>query len=204
MTIVYEILLEVTIILTCLLVVGAFCFSALILFKPKTALRLNARFNSWFSMEKVDSALDMHIDTNELILKNRWWLGSLFLIGALLTLKYLLIDFEAEKFIALVIDPSGKSAKTLSEIAVVSIQWFLVFTSFVGVTACGFFLINPEAFQRFSIKMDTHYSTEVLKEGADTVFTAFDDWVMKNHLLVGLLLFLGSTYLVVFLVISLM
>jgi hypothetical protein len=52
--------------------------------------------------------------------------------------------------------------------------------------------------------MDTQYSTEALKESADTVYTALDNWVMKNHVLVGLFLLLGSTYLVIFLLMTLM
>jgi len=202
MNIVYEILLDSGLILVSILVLGAFIYSALILFKPKAALNMNGRFNSWFSTEKVDDALDMHIDTNELVLKNRWWVGSLFLAGALFTLKYLLIDFNAEKFISLVINPSGSAAQAFSEIIVISIQWLFAFTSFVGIVACSLFLVNPDVFQRFSNKMDTQYSTEVLKENADTVYTALDDWVMKNHVLVGLLLFLGSTYLVVVLLMT--
>ncbi|MBC8283609.1 MAG: hypothetical protein H8E32_07330 [Nitrospinae bacterium] len=204
MKMVYEILIDSALILAFILVIVAFCYSSLILFKPKAALHLNGRFNTWFSTEKVDGTMDLHIDTNELMLRNRWWVGGLFLAGALFTLKYLLIDFDAGKFIALVVVPFGSSAQTFSEIIVISIQWLLVFTSFVGVVACGWFLVNPEAFQRFSDKMDTHYSTEALKEGADTIYTAVDEWVMKNHILVGLLLFLGSTYLVVVLLITLM
>lgn len=202
MNIVYEILIDTGLILVFILVLGAFCYSALILFKPKAALSLNGRFNSWFSTEKVDDTLDMHIDTNELVLKNRWWVGSIFLAGALFTLKYLLMDFDAEKFISLVINPSGSAAQAFSEIIVISIQWLFAFTSFIGVMACTLFLINPEAFQQFSNKMDTEYSTEVLKENADTVYTALDDWVMKNHILVGLSLFLGSTYLAVVLLMT--
>ena len=202
MNIVYEILLDTGLILVFILVLGAFCYSALILFKPKSALNINSRFNAWFSTEKVDDTLDMHINTNELVLKNRWWVGSLFLAGALFTLKYLLMDFDAEKFISLVISPSGSAAQAFSEIIVISIQWLFAFTSFVGILACSLFLINPEAFQQFSHKMDTEYSTEVLKENADTVYTALDEWVMKNHVLVGLMLFLGSTYLMVFMLIT--
>ena len=203
MSIVYEILIDSGLILAFILVAGAFCYSALILFKPKMALQLNGRFNAWFSTEKVDGTMDMHIDTHALVLKNRWWVGSLFLAGALFTLKYLLMDFDAEKFIAFVVNPKGKF-QALSEIAVVFIQWLLVFTSFVGALACGLFLVNPQAFERLSQKLDTHYSTEYIKDGADTVYTAVDAWVMKNHVLVGLMLFLGSTYLVIILLMTLM
>ncbi len=204
MNIVYEILIDSALILAFILVVMVFCYSALILFKPKVALQLNSRFNAWFSTEKVDSTMDMHIDTNDLVLRNRWWVGSLFLAGALFTLKYLLIDFDADKFISFVVSPHGNLAKIFSEIIVISIQWLWVFTSFLGAAACGLFLVNPAAFQRLSHKLDTHYSTEHFKESADTVCTALDDWVMKNHVLVGLLLFPGSTYLVVFLLMTLM
>lgn len=204
MNMVYEILIDSALVFIFILVVGAFFFSAMILFKPMAALHLNGRFNHWVSTEKVDGTLDSHIDTHDLVLKNRWWVGGLFLAGALFSLKYLLIDFDAYKFIAFVINPTGKAAQALTEIAVISIQWLLVFTSLVGVLACGFFLVNPEAFERLSQKLDTHYSTDKIKEHADTVYTTVDDWVMKNHILVGLFLFLGSTYLVVFLLMALM
>ncbi len=199
MNVVYEILTESGLIFAFLLVVGAFLYSAMILFKPEQAVNLNRKFNSWFSTEKVDSAIDKHIDTNEWMLKNRWWMGSLFLVGAGITLKYLLKDFDSNQFIALVLQPSTKSSQALIEILIVSIHWFLIFTSAVGVLACLAFLINPSAFQRFSNKMDTHYSTESIKQEADTVYTAVDDWVMKNHIIIGLVLFLGSTYLMVLL-----
>jgi hypothetical protein len=204
MNIVYEILIEAALILSFILVAGAFCYSILILFKPKAALQLNGRFNAWFSTEKVDATLDSHIDTHDLMLKNRWWVGSLFLAGAVFTLKYLLLDFDADKFIALVISPAGQSAQAFWEIGVASIQWLLALTSFVGALACALLLVNPETFERLSHNLDKHYSTEYIKDGADTVYTALDNWVMKNHVLVGLFLFLGSTYLVVVLLMTLM
>jgi len=197
MNVVYEILTESGLIFAFLLVIGALVYSAMILFKPEQALKLNAKFNSWFSTEKVDSAIDKHIDTTEWMLKNRWWMGSIFLVGAGITLKYLLKDFDPDQFISLVLQPSTKSSQALVEILIVSIHWFLIFTSAAGVIACTVFLINPDAFQRFSTKLDTHYSTETIKKEADTVYTAVDDWVMKNHIIIGLVLFVGSTYLIV-------
>ncbi|MFT4579254.1 MAG: hypothetical protein ACI9UO_002088 [Nitrospinales bacterium] len=199
MEVVYEILIESGLIFAFLLVIGAFVYSAMILLKPQQALKLNAKFNSWFSTEKADSAIDKHIDTNEWMLKNRWWVGSLFLVGAGITLKYLLKDFDANQFISLVIQPSTQSTQAFSEIIIVSIHWFLIFTSAAGVLACLAFLVNPESFQRFSTKLDKHYSTESIKKEADTVYTAVDDWVIKNHIIIGLVLFLGSTYLMVLL-----
>jgi hypothetical protein len=204
MKMVYEILIESALYLAFFLVIGAFFYSALILFKPGTALNINAKFNSWFSTQKVDDTVDMHIDTNEWVLNNRWWVGSLFLMGALFTLKYMLVDFDANIFISLVVRPAGKLAQIFSEIIVISLQWLLVFTSCVGVAGCGLFLVKPEVFQRLSHRLDDHYSTEQFKKGAETVYTALDNWVMKNHILVGLFLFMGSTYLVVFFLMTLM
>ena len=199
MNVVYEILMDSGLKFAFLLVIGALIYSAIILFKPQQALKINSKFNSWFSTEKVDSAIDKHVDTNEWMLKNRWWVGSLFLVGAGVTLKYLLKDFDAEQFISLVIQPASQSTQAFSEIIIVSIHWFLIFTSAVGVLACLAFLVNPESFQRFSTKLDTHYSTESIKQEADTVYKAVDDWVIKNHIIIGLVLFLGSTYLIVLL-----
>lgn len=196
---VYGILIDSGLMLAFLLVLGAFFYSLTILFKPQQALKINSKFNSWFSTEKVDSAIDKHVDTNEIILKNRWWVGSLFLVGAGITLNFLIKDFDADQFISLVIQPSSQSAQTFSEIIIVSMHWFLIFTSAIGVIVCLAFLIKPAAFQRFSEKLDMHYSTESIKQEADTVYTAVDNWVLKNHIIVGLVLFLGSTYLVVFL-----
>jgi hypothetical protein len=202
MQVVNEILIETAIYLLFVLVVVAFIYSAMILFQPKVALWLNAKFDSWYSTKNVDDTFDTHIDTDQWVLNNRWWVGSLFLLGALFTLKYILLDFDANKFITLVVRPDGQSARTFSEIVVVSIQWLLAFTSFVGVLACAFFLVNPEKFQRFSKRLDHTHSTTYIKEKADTVSTALDDWVMKNHIMVGLFLLLGSTYLVIILLMT--
>ncbi|KMP11709.1 hypothetical protein UR09_01990 [Candidatus Nitromaritima sp. SCGC AAA799-A02] len=198
MDIVYDILIQVGKIIFLLLILVSLGVSAMILFWPRQAAVASARFNRWISTEKVQSQVDTHTDTDDWIFRNRWWIGGIFLIGALFSLKFLLFDFEQNKFISLVINPNGKSAFAYTEIAVEIIKWILALTSFVGVFVCILILFNPDSFKRISSRLNRIFSTTHVQEKIDVTHMDLDQWVMKNHIAVGLFLFLGSCFLIVF------
>lgn len=198
MEIIYDILWQVGKIIFLILTLVAFGVSALILFRPQQVAKASAKFNQWISTESVQNQVDSHIDTDEWIMRHRWWIGGLFLIGALFTLKYLLIDFEQEKFIKLVLNPAGEWPLAYTEIAVDVVKWVLVMTSLVGVLVCSLILVNPESFRRINARLDKMFSTAKVQEAIDVSHMGVDRWVLKNHVLVGSFLFLGSCFLIVF------
>ena len=198
MEIIYDILWQVGKIIFFILILVALGVSALILFRPQQAAKASTRFNQWISTESVQNQVDSHIDTDEWIMRHRWWIGGLFLLGALFTLKYLLIDFEQEKFITLVLNPIGTFSLAYTEIAVDVVKWTLVVTSLVGVLVCGLILVNPESFKKISAGMDRIFSTKHIQDAIDVSHMQFDEWVLKHHVAVGLFLFLCSCFLIVF------
>ena len=198
MAVIYEILLTTGEILFFMLTVLAFTVSCMILFKPTAAGNFNARFNEWFSTEKISDEVDTEINTDELVMKYRWFVGGVFLMGALFTLKYLLLDFEQEKFIHLVIDPSGKMSLLFTQMGVEIIKWLMAIVSFFGVIACLTIMFQPEVFKKFNERLTKAFSTKGIQDALDTTSNAVDVWVLKNHVVVGLFLFLGSIFMLVF------
>lgn len=197
MQVVYTILLEAGKILSYLLIILSFIVSGFILFQPARIIRFNAWLNTFFCTKKVGQQLNLSVDTTEIVLKYRWLIGTLFLIGALFTGKYMLLDFQAEKFVHLVIKPANATVEITYEILMVVIKWVFVFCSVVGVIICSILMFLPELFRQISHKLDKAVSTEHVGNMLDTSHTLFDDWVFKHHIAVGLFLFLASGFLVV-------
>ena len=197
MDIVNSILIQSGKIFSFVLIVFAFIVSFIILFKPKAALRLNDLFNKWYSTKQVSDGLEESIDTSKYFLKNRYLIGVMFFFGSLFTVQYLLFEFDLEKFIGLVIRPSGNTSWLFLEIGISVVRWVMVVFSLVGMWICFLLLFAPDRFQYISQKMDTAFSTRQLGDSLDKMHR-LDNWVLRNHIPVGLFLFLGSSFLMVF------
>ncbi|MBI4383195.1 MAG: hypothetical protein HY579_04065 [Nitrospinae bacterium] len=197
MSVTYQILFSAGKILFYILVVVSFVVSALILFKPALAARINERFNAVFSTEHVHNKVDKYIDTTEALLEYRWLLGGVFLAGSALTIKYLVADFDEKKFVALIINPAGLGARTIYEIVFAAVRWFFALFSGVGVVVCLTILFWPASFRKISEKMDTLFSTVEFHKALDASNHSLDNWVLRHHVIVGAFLFMGSCYLMV-------
>ncbi len=198
MEVIYEILLTTGAILFFILTVVAFIVSGVILFKPTAAGNFNAKFNEWFSTEKISDEIDTEINTNQLVMKYRWWIGGVFLLGALFTLKYLLLEFDQEKFILLVIEPSGKTSLLFTQMGVAIIKWLMTIVSILGVIICLAIMLQPAVFKQINERLTKAFSTKGIQDALDTTSNTLDVWVLKNHVVVGLFLFLGSIFMLVF------
>lgn len=197
MSVTYQILFSAGEILFHILIVVSFVVSALILFKPALAARINERFNAVFSTEHARDKVDKYIDTTEALLKYRWLLGGVFLAGSVLTIKYLVADFDEKKFVALIINPAGLGARTIYEIVVAAARWFFTLFSGVGVVVCLTIMFWPASFRKISEKTDVLFSTVEFHKALDASNHSLDNWVLRHHVIVGSFLFMGSCYLVV-------
>lgn len=195
---IYEILLESGKISLTFMVVVSIVVSALILFAPKLAASLNKGFGKKFQTDDVTETVDKHFDTTEAIIERRWWIGGFFLAGAVFTLKYLLLDFKARIFIDLVVAPSSGGGILFTEMAVDFFRWFIIVTAGMGVFTCLAILINPDLFRNISTKLDKSYSTKKVQNKLDKSHHGLDEWVIKNHILVGLFLLSGSIFVFIF------
>jgi len=198
MNIVYEILLEAGKIITLILVAISFLFSALILFKPALASRINSGFKRWFSTSEVSQKLETQVQTTETVIKYRWLVGLVFLIGAVYTIYFLLAGFDQAKFIALVIKPETQTAEMFTFMAMDFLKWILVLWCVIGAALCLTLILMPDRFRKLSRTLDAFFSTQQVQDLVDTSSDALDSWVLKNHVLVGFFLFLGACFLVVF------
>ena len=197
MDIVYDILWQSGGILALLLVFVSFGVSALILFKPVLASQLNSKFNHWVCTEQVNDNLDAQIKTTEAILKYRIPVGLVFFFGALYTSYYLLFVFNPGIFIKLVIAPSSK-IKVFVEISIDFVKWLLVVWCGVGVVVCSIMIVSPETFKKVNSFLDKFFSTKQVQELIDAPSDSIDQWVLKNHVMVGFFLLMGSCFLIVF------
>ncbi len=195
---IYEILLESGKILLTFVVVVSIIVSALILFAPKLAMSMNKGFGKTFQTDAVSDSMDKHYDTTEAIIERRWWIGGFFLAGAVFTLKYLLLDFNAKMFIELVVAPTTGNAIFFTEMAVDFFRWFLIVTAGMGALTCMAILVSPGMFRRMSSHLDKSYSTQAVHSKLDQSHHHLDEWVIRNHIFVGLFLLSGSIFVFIF------
>ncbi|MCA9482450.1 MAG: hypothetical protein KC553_01820 [Nitrospina sp.] len=195
MQIVYEVLMDTGRVLALLLVSFALCVSILILLKPRWASALNRRFNALYNPEDRLKQLDRRVATTEMVMRNRLWVGPLFLIGSFIVLAYAVNVFDPQKFIYYVIRPASRTQVLLSDIFTVSLQWLFIIVSTVGIATAVLILFSPETFRSLSDKLDRMFSTEETIESLEAMNSSLDSWVLRHHVLVGAFLFLGSVYL---------
>jgi len=194
----YEILMESGKILMTFMIVVSIFVSALILFAPKKAMSINTGFGKTFQTDTVSDSVDKHYDTTEAIINRRWWIGGFFLAGAIFTLKYLLLDFKAKIFIDVIVDPNTGSGVMFTEMAVDFFRWFFIVTAGMGVVTCLAILFNPNLFRRISSGLDKSYSTKSVQDRLDKSNHGLDEWVIRNHIFVGLFLLSGSIFVFIF------
>jgi len=197
MQIVYEVLMDTGRILALLLVSFAFCISAMILFKPIWVSTLNQKFNQLYNTNLMFRKMDQRVQTTELFLRHRLWIGSLFLAGSLFVLWYSAGVLDVGKFITYVIKPASRSAEFFSEMLMTSLRWLFIIVSAVGVVTAVTILASPDRFRRFSQKLDQIFSTDETIERLESLNTSLDSWVLRHHVVVGGLLLVGSIFLIV-------
>ncbi|MFQ5673628.1 MAG: hypothetical protein ACE5G9_11075 [Nitrospinales bacterium] len=198
MGIIYDILLTAGEIVSLILVAVSFLFSALILFKPALAARINSNFKQWFPTNERFQKLETEIQTTETIIKYRWLIGLVFFLGAVYTIYFLLVGFDQSKFIALVIKPETQTAEMFTAMIMDFLRWLLVIWCVVGAALCLILTLLPERFRKLSQTLDAFFSTQKVQDLIDTSSDSLDQWVLKNHVLVGFFLFMGSSFLAVF------
>lgn len=197
MQIVYQVLMDTGRILALVLVSFAFCISALILFKPIWASTLNQKFNQLYNTNRMFRKMDQRVQTTELFLQHRLWIGSLFLAGSLFVLWYSAGVLDIDKFITYVIKPATRKTEFFSELLMTSLKWLFIIVSAVGAATAITILASPDTFRRFSQKLDRMFSTDETIETLESMNNLIDSWVLRHHVVVGSFLLVGSIFLIV-------
>ena len=193
MEIIYTMLLEAGKGLTFILVSLAFLVSALILFRPLWAQALNVQFNKFFSTEPLAKSMDINFPTTDKIIKHRFLLGTVFVLGSGFILWYLTGPFHTSSFITYLVGATNPDDYFLLEMGLKIVQGLMVFVALVGLITGLTALVQPEGLKSFAYKMDQTIATDGSLQTLDQSYSTVDDWVWQHHIVVGLVLFVGSS-----------
>ncbi len=168
---------------------------ALLLFRPSTAAQLNHFFNKWFKTEDISKSIDTQISTADLFVKYRFVLGFPLFLGAMYTIYYLIAIFDQSRFISMVVTPSTETKELFIVIIMDVSRWFFVIWCLIGAFLCLLMTFAPDKFKEVTKSLDAFFSTEKVESLIDTPHDSIDNWVLRNHIIVGFLLLMGSAFL---------
>ena len=197
MEIIYAILLEAGKGLAFVLFSFAGLVSVLILFRPTWVQALDASFSQSFSTRPLAKTLDIQITTTEKVIKHRFFVGTLLFIGSAFVLWPLMGSFDSAGFIIYLAHSISLRYHLLLETGLEILRGMIVFGAGMGLVSGITLLTRPEWFINFTKKMDQSYLTREAFGTLDQSYNSVDNWVWKHHLSAGLVLFAGSTGLLV-------
>ncbi len=195
MDIIYDILLVGFKFFAVLLTFISLIMGALILFKPSTAASVNQFFNKWFKTEDISKSMEMQISTADFFIKYRLIFGIPLFIGAIYTIYYLISLFDQSRFISMVVKPSNETKELFIVILMDVTRWFFIIWCLIGAFLCLLMTLAPEKFKDVTKSLDAFFSTEKVESLIDTPHDSIDNWVLRNHIIVGFLLLMGSAFL---------
>jgi len=195
MDIIYDILFVGFKFFAVFLIFISLIMGALILFKPSSAANLNRFFNRWFKTEDISKSMETEISTADLFIKYRFILGVPLFIGAMYTIYYLISIFDQSRFISMVIKPSTETKELFVVILMDVTRWFFVLWCLVGAFLCLLMTFAPDKFKDITKSLDAFFSTEKVESLIDTPHDTIDNWVLRNHIIVGFILLMGSAFL---------
>jgi hypothetical protein len=195
MDIIYDILFVGFKFLAAFLILVSLIMGALILFRPSAAASTNRFFNKWFKTEDISRSMETEISTADLFIKYRFILGVPLFIGAMYTIYYLISIFDQSRFISMVIKPSTETKELFVVILMDVTRWFFVLWCLVGAFLCLLMTFSPDKFKDITRSLDAFFSTEKVESLIDTPHDTIDNWVLRNHIIVGFLLLMGSAFL---------
>jgi hypothetical protein len=195
MSTIYDILLIGSKFFAVFLVFISLIMGALLLFRPSTAAQVNLFFNRWFKTEDISKSIDTHISTADLFVKYRFVLGFPLFLGALYTTYYLIAIFDQSRFISMVVTPSTGTRELFIVIIMDVTRWFFVIWCLIGAFLCLLMTFTPNKFKEVTKSLDAFFSTEKVESLIDTPHDSIDNWVLRNHIIVGFLLLMGSAFL---------
>jgi hypothetical protein len=195
MDIIYDILFVGFKFFAVFLVIVSLVMGALILFKPSSAANINIFFNKWFKTEDISKSMETEISTVDLFIKYRFILGVPLCIGAIYTTYYLISIFDQSGFISMVVKPSTETKELFVVILMDVTRWFFVLWCLIGAFLCLIMTFAPDKFKEITKSLDSFFSTEKVESLIDAPHDTIDNWVLRNHIIVGFILLMGSAFL---------
>ncbi|MGH8743164.1 MAG: hypothetical protein ACREUY_02700 [Burkholderiales bacterium] len=181
------------------LVIGcmlSFLIGVLLLVQPQAIVRLNQYFNKWIGTEKLTSALDKPLRVEHALYRHHKLFGSLVLAGGAYVLYVLVFKISEKAVVSFFARGTNIQAVSwLMDALIVAL-----FLAGVCAVVIGVFLIaRPSLLKNFEQWVNRWYASEKGLKVLDTARFATDEWVARNTRILGLIIIVGSAYVIAFL-----
>lgn len=172
---------------------------AMLLYRPQVLQRWNTWLNRWISTRQMEQPLDRNVNIDPWFYRHRHPFGILTLLGALYILYYFSVVLDREQAVL------GLSRYySLSPALTGGLLDALVLSALLGallaLAVSVFLLLRPSLLQDFEQGANRWLSLRRAMKPTEITRPGVDEYVFAHGRRAGMLLVLGSLYVLVFLV----
>jgi hypothetical protein len=173
----------------------------LLLLRPEGLQRLGKKLNRWISTRHLDQAMERTINFDPWLYRYRRVGGTLILLGAIYVLYYFTVSMDR----ASAIEGLARYFNKLHPALIGGLLDALVLSSILGALCAAlvglFLILRPSMLRDFEQVANQWISLRRAMKPMEIRRDGVDEYVFKRARLAGMLLVLGSTYVLVMLTI---
>lgn len=154
-------------------------------------MRWNNALNRWYSTQKAARALDGPVEVKRLVYRWHRVVGVLVLAGALFTLDALVFGFTSG---ALVRTFRGMGDTALLSVVFETVRVFLIVGNVAALIAAAILVFRPSLLKGVEAWADRSYGSPERAQALDAMRYQPDEFVRSRPKVVGVLVTLGSLY----------
>jgi hypothetical protein len=180
-----------------LLLAGALlglAIGAMLVFDSARVIRWNYALNRWYSTRRAMRPLDQQIDVKRVIYRWHRVLGALVFAGALYTLDVLAFRYQAGALVRVFRDLGRPD---VLQLVFESLRILLTVGNVAALLAGLVLCFRPSLLKGIEAWGDRQYSGRASTKALDIMRYQPDDFVRARPRIVGLLLVLGSAYVLI-------
>jgi hypothetical protein len=163
----------------------------LLLVDSARVMRWNSALSTWYSTRKAMRALEEPVDVKRAVYRWHRVVGVLLFAGALFTLDILVFGFRSSALVRTFRDLGNPALLIL---IVETVRIFLIVGNIAALVAAGVLVFRPSLLKGLEGWGDRYYSSRVSTEALDVMRYQADDFVRARPRIVGVLVTLGSLY----------
>lgn len=180
-----------------LLLAGALlglAIGAMLIFDSERVMRWNYLLNRWYSTRRALRPLDQPIDVKRAIYRWHRLLGALVFAGALYTLDVLTFRYQSGALVGVFRDLARPD---VLQLVFESVRILLIVGNLAGLLVGLVLCFRPSLLKGLEDWGDRHYSGRESTKPLEIMRYQPDDFVRARPKIVGVLLVLGSAYVLI-------
>jgi hypothetical protein len=154
-------------------------------------MRWNHTLNTWYSTRRAAQALERPIEVKRFIYRWHRVMGVLVFAGSLYTLNILVFGFNTGALVRVFRDVGNPAILSL---VVETVRIFLVVGNIAALLAAAVLIFRPSLLKGLEAWGDRYYSSREATEALDVMRYQPDEFVRARPRTVGVLVTLGSLY----------